>query len=620
MTAWLGKMWPLRAALWLLAALLCLLFWPMLATEIAPRSWLPSYANWELDGHTEFANPFLSKIGDYTIEAWDWKSGKRWHFTPQPQVGNPFITVIKDGRAYAVVTSDRFAVYVTDVTPPHVQRKYVLPSVEDYKVLVAVDPDLKFAVALIGQKNRLVVIDLAKQEQVSKESNAHEVFLVGNGELETINYGSRSSVTSPPVPKSTRWEIASDGRLVESKTPPVVNKDLLEKLRVEPAHLTSPDGRFDVTYVDRTRVDVRDRTTGQLLDKIRVPPNPTLNNVAFSTDSKHLLAGDDDAHFKIYNLETQSLVADDHRVERRWWASFGLTAASAAGCLLALFLSLRTPSFERAAWDYLLATLFWDSFATVMTTNYEWFPRGFTGLGTAAAIGIYWTFGAQSFWSRILCGAAALAIAACSYLMVVTRSPYHLAAEQSAVLASLVVTTAFCTLAAWLITLPGRWRVSPKEAIETSPRFQFGLSAVIFVVTMTGLILGMVRGSASQQFERADAGMMVMITIVLAAFFLLATAVVWVFLWLWFRQFDFLSVVLLFVIAAAAVTPALLQVSSMPQPGGFPASLVVQAFLFYAVPVVLTIAQLSFPLWLARRHGYRWVKANKPAPARIGPA
>src|SRR5262245_26089648 len=88
---WLRKMWPLRAALWLFAAALCLVIWPTIARETGSREWLTIHVPFLLNHHSAFGFPILSKLDAKTIEAWDWKTGKRWRFAPSIKSGSGFV-------------------------------------------------------------------------------------------------------------------------------------------------------------------------------------------------------------------------------------------------------------------------------------------------------------------------------------------------------------------------------------------------------------------------------------------------------------------------------------------------------------------------------------------------
>jgi hypothetical protein len=622
MTSWLGKTWPLRLAMWLSAAALCFVMWPTLAREMRSREWLPSYDRWELDGHTEFGNPILTKIGDKEIEAWDWKTGKRWYFTP-PVEARQFVTVIKDNLAYALVALEGGnRLVVIDVATPHERRDHPLSLPPAFAHLVTVDQDLKFALLAPQTHSAVysaaVVVDVKTGAVVDQKpdftpafrvARGDKVFLVGNGELEIVLSASRPNGPLPPV---TRWKLTSDGHLVASETPPVVTPEVIEKLRDGPKHIVSPDGHFEVSTVEKSHVDVRDRLTGRLLEKIHVPPAFGLRNVAFSSDSKSLLVGDANTNFQVIDLETQAIIADGHRRDRRVGAIGILTFTSAIGFLAALALSLSTPSFERAAWDFLLATIFWDSLVTVVVLHYAWFPRPYLALAATAAIGIYWAFGKQSFWSRIACGAAGITLL-CGGCWWVSARTIEFQADRSNFLTLLMIVPTAVAISAWFKTLFG-WRIAQQNVAASLPRrFQFGMGTILVIVAVTGLVLRMVRELFGELLQIGNISTFMVLAIVLLIYFALVVAVTWLFLWVWFRDFDMLTILLSLLIFAAILSPAFLRLY-FTEDKDFSLSSMAQGFFVYAAPWICNVAAFSFPLWLARRHGYRWVKANRPTP------
>lgn len=638
MTNWLGKFWLLRLALWLFAAALCLLVWPVATPEMYWRYWYVSQRQFQGDVHDGFGNPILRAVSDGAIEAWDWQTNRRWRVPLPLRSSLGCYTVFRDGRAHAAVTVDKEnGVAVTEIAPPHTRRTRPLPSGFELRLPqpVLLDESLSFVLLLKGRLtdrandlNKLYVADLQTGRVVEDRSCAGEIYNVGNSEFEIVDLDYEDGTWQPgkePVSvRSTRWKLTPKGELVASDTPPMVDLEVYSKRFPPLTEFVSRDKRFEATLPQRSgRVYVREAWNGRLLEKLRIPPVEGIAYLSFSLDSKYFLVGGPSTSFHVFDLESQTLVANDHHVERRHWYVGVLTTIAAVGFLTAIGLSLRTHSFERAAWDYLLATVFFELLVTTLAFAGDWFSGGYTGMGTAFAIGLYLALAKQPLWTRVICGTLGVAVLLCTYFWVVANSPRLTHSSHSPLMNSLMLMPVASAAAALLVTKPFGWRIAQGQVAAVPGRVQWGIGNICLWMAIAAIFSASARQIVSEEFDEGWIEVVLRVGTHFGVLLLAGLIVSALSLWLWFRRFDWFSLVIVIAIGLGIVAVGYQslrdnEVIDLSKPDEINITEAARFALFSVTPLVLGIARLSFPLWLARRHGYHWVKITRPIPATDG--
>lgn len=647
-TNWLGKFWPLRLALWIIAAVLCLAIWPVAISDVLPRERLHAVGQYFEERYSSFGNPILL-TGGSAIEAWDWQTGKRWRLPVSWSAEKSIVDVVSDGRTSAVAELDPHrGIVLTDVMPPHEQEVYPLPkewqdgplamtqrqgiwSTEDLEIeteigqLVMIDPRVKFAVVARYEVDSMAVyvVELATGKIVDTKTKIDEAYTLGNGGLELTQFEQVTSPKPDVIVRSTRWKLSDTGQLVDPvEKPEGMQADGLSPIGIFGIYsVTSADGRYEAVKRSDDPMVIRERESGRVLQNIPVSDLFT-TDISFSTDGKYLLAGNSFTDLRVFDLESQSLVVADRRIERRGWRSRILMTASAIPFLLALALALRTASFERMAWDFVLATLFLDSFAAAIALLNNAMPQGFGSFGAAMAIGTYWAFGPQPLWKRLFCGTAGIAtlfgslFAASGWVNEASLTNEQL----TMVLTTFVFVATVCALGAWLMTLPLGWRIAREESTAGGSRFQFGISTMCLAITFAAITSAMVGRFTQEAAMVTDTPLWILAvaSVTVLSLILVGVLAMWLLLWLWFRQHTRASLLLALsgvVTMFVLVSAALIAVRFAFETGGFAlatASPVAYEIMYMLAPLVLQCAWFSFALWLARRHGYRWIKASKP--------
>jgi hypothetical protein len=632
--SWLGKYWLLRLILWLWAAVLCLVIWPVVSWEMFSSYWLFPLDRYELDYCPEFANPFLKSVGGRAIEAWDWETGRRW-FVPAPtETSDGYLTVFRNGRAHSLVTVDSTnGLVVTQIAPPHAQRICPIPlSLEGGRTLpLLLDEDLNYLLVVhhlprnLG--NDLHVFELATGDVVGSKPATENVYIAGTDEIEVVEPVRMDGTWvrgEPPIidVRSKRWRLTSEGVLVASKTPPVTDLKVYLTRHPPLEKIFSPDRRYEAALPNRSgSVYVREVASGKSLDRLEIPPIEGIRYMIFSLDSKHFLVSGPSTSSRVYDLESQTLIASDRHVERRQWYVGVMASISAVCFLLAMVLSLRASSFEQAAWDYLLATVFFETLVTSIGFNgNDWFPGQYTGLGTAIAVGIYWGVGKQTLWVRLVCGTLGITILIGTFVAIVVRSPRLTSSSYLPLIHSLATTPVVCAIVASLITVPFGWRIAQNEVSTNLGRFQWGIGTICVWTVVVAIFSASARYVLSELSEDEDTSAIEVLAGHFVPLFVVCFLVIALVMMLWFRPFDGASAIILIVVGLAVAVGVIQwlrnEMDDLPEP----ASLVdVAKFaLFQLTPAALIVARLCFPLWLARRHGYRWVKVSKAAPTNRG--
>jgi hypothetical protein len=621
-TRWLGKMRLLRVALGLWAAALCAAIWPALVGEALPRHPFQGFPDFGYEWYSAFGNPvFLEGNG---IEAWDWRTGERWRLPTFKYAYVSLNCVISEGHTRALTAMvPGEGILLIDVAPPHQTRICPWSSTSGQVELVTVDPQLKFAVLVLHQEETNVqVVELATGKVVDGRTRVERVYALGSGEIALLQASVDLSPNATSVAMPTCWKVAENGQLEQIATAPVIiEAEALAKSTSPEDTVVSPDGRYQAAQAYPSSMVVRDRVNGRVLDKLPVS-DWQLGRIAFSADSKCLLAGGYYDSFQVYDLETEALVADDHRTEHRWRTSNILMAASVTPLILALLLAIRMPSFERMACDYVLATLFLDSLATAIALHDRMLPRGGAIYGAIMAIGVYWAIGPQALWKRLAYGTLGIAMLFCAQMNIVSWVVIVEVVGRDApstFLSDLSLAT-LCAVFAWLMTVPFGWRISGDESFHGAPRFQFGIGTICLVIAVAAVFLAMVGRLlevSALPFLRGSVVEIALVSLIFVVAVLVFMSIVWLMLWIWFRRSIPYSLLVgltsaaWILVLAASVTKTLTTSWIRPQAH---VTLTSWGALF------VQFAWFGLALCFARQHGYRWVKASKPEPTPKDPA
>lgn len=627
MTTWFGRFWHVRLALWLSLPLF-LVGWVWLDWVTHPRTLLESFGRSFGEATSCVANPLLLRGPGNVIEAWDWETNDRWVVARLSDVTFNELAIIRDGRTirFAIVEEgERIVVYdVARNSSSKVVLQCELPEDLRYSTLLLIDGNMRYAIlesdsmgeAATEPEMDLKVFDLAAKTVLDSRKSKYGFVTHGVDSLVPFtDFG-----PNPPPEPQQRLKLSPEGKLIEVKPlfeVPDSNDDVFE-------HSISPGGRWEVTQTDEGHVTVRERASKRILEKLGAAFEHDLPDYAFSVDDRYLVVGGgDDTNLVVYEVESQKQVANDQRVELRTRWSLVMGAATILPLLTAVTLAMRSPSFDRACADCVLAMLFWDCFISAIVLHNVVPIRAYASSGLVIAIGIYWTFGPRTLWLRILLGGIGFALAMAWMTTVVAYVNEHDVMSQRpsmAITSELFIATT-SAVAAWMKTLRG-WHLTREERVVAGKRFQFGIGTICLITTIAAVYFAFFRQLLEivpiMEIDWMWIGFV--IGILIGCLFL--AIAVWLALWLVFRPWTPLSLAVACVVLSLPFVLLFLFVAwyeSFSFPREFDLLDGLWRFgraMMELSPLLSACAALVWPLWLARRHGYRWVKAapGQPAP------
>lgn len=225
MSNWFGSHWRWRVAMLLIAVAL-----------IGYGRWQAGRWKWRKvveSGGTPAIYRAVHRDGSQSIEAFDWKSGRRWTITTiAPYYRSDLALLLKVvPGSEAIAWQSGGELHVVDIQPPHRERIYRLPSLSRDSGLVRVTSDLKFAIFQSGGGDRfvaqtktmrrvwwvgplpkveLVVVDLESGEIVSART-WQSVMIEGENATEFESFLIVASPEDATEPTYGRWRLKNDG-------------------------------------------------------------------------------------------------------------------------------------------------------------------------------------------------------------------------------------------------------------------------------------------------------------------------------------------------------------------------------------------------------------------------
>jgi hypothetical protein len=635
MTNWLGKMWGLRLFLWLLAIGVSFGVWQWAAVE---------FRHLHLFGRTQRnvdqlmgmgVCPALLRDNNGSLHAWDWRNGKRWRIPSVPN--RRVLPITRDGvteRILFLYSGDR--IVSLNVQDPRKFERCFLPDDAMNSMPITCSRDGKFVVVIAQDDDefRVRVIEFATGKTTGSMDIAEKVIHTTKGdEFELYNTGVLKNDADTPIKDDnvtgTRWRITDDGALAQSDVPAA---SITPEIRASGGlRITSMDGRYTAEISgddDFVTISAGGATTGTVAESLT--GGKSFNAISFSNDGDYLFAEDYEGNFQVFDTKQNSLVADNHIVERRTRFArvlMGIEATLAAICLV---LALRSSVFEYAALYYVLATTFADGAILAAQLGGEFMPFFFNYV-TFIAVGLFWAWNDQPLLRRLAWGAFALValfggqfMERMSLSMIegvsIRSSPLH---ETYRVAIQGTAIAALSALPGWLIYLVFGWYVAREDGAQSGRRFQFGLGSM-FLATLVAAISFAQWRELSQELSSEELPMpsLAPAAALTALMFVMNGLVAWLVAGVSFRKWTRRSVIVFTILFVILLVPMPVAAFTIPRMDG--RSLSWKETLVVSGLLPFHIAALIFPLWLARRHGYRWVRANskpatiEPAPAAAG--
>jgi MFS family permease len=179
----------------------------------------------------------VDRRGGIALEAYDWKSKKRWHVTQlkdvhyQDPIANT-LRIVGDGKG--VAWHELFTLHVVDLAPPHEHRQYSTPALHTDNWFVGMTDDERYAV-FQSHGERVPTADGGTEVKVQRTLGnkyppvvVHRIVDLQTGEfLEMRAWDSSLTLTNlpdvflsrrqgakatlPDEPPAALWRIASDG-------------------------------------------------------------------------------------------------------------------------------------------------------------------------------------------------------------------------------------------------------------------------------------------------------------------------------------------------------------------------------------------------------------------------
>lgn len=611
MDRWFGKYWQLRCLLLLLAAGTCFVGWPWVLSE-GPTIRLPRRTS---SAHVHLSPsgicPLILQDREHGVYAWDWKTGHRWLICKMPSSGL-LCPICVEGR------TEKVAFRLDGIPPTIVIANVASPGHRTYALqndlvqwdLITVTSSGEFAVILDHRtqddRKSLQVIDLATKKIVHAKSVWGDIAVVAGGdELEITDVQ-----VSPWV--QARWRIDERGQLVATKREPIDIPQIYRPVLVS----ISPDGRYeagiDINKRGRSPSDnlgVRERVSRIPLES---PPQFVgSNDFVFSADSKYLFLMDINSVAHVFDLQKNSIVATAQESARKRWLVWELFLSGKILGITSLVLALRHSSFEIASVFYILAVVFLDSSSIGMALWLKSNALFVASYACLVAIGAYWASQDRALWARLGLGFVAFAVLLPAIWMAGLASAPSRGNRPSAYphdawfYAAMVVIVAAAVPSGLASILTG-WSLT-RIPHAVNRRFQFGISSLLVATLWTGFTLApnsLWARSESRQFMDSLA-----LIGVLAYFF--NGILVSLLTWLWFRQWSRRSLTVLTVVGMAILLVVIVNLYLIA--GRAPLDERLRRVAVGVMFLAYQLAAFSFPMYLARRHGFHWTRASHPA-------
>lgn len=621
MSKYFGQMWGVRLALWLLAIGMSLGAWQW-SVERYVRLQLSGRQLLKLEqAATLGVCPVLLSDWSEGLHAWDWRQDKRWRISSAP-TDRTFLPIIRDGVTDRILFVDdrRTLVSVSVAASTNVER-YSLPQEVQKSRVVGASQDGRF-VALLGQDDtnyRFRLMELASRKITDAMDSPEELRATNRGQEFEIHYlgfrkdEKRNLLVKPIDPatltKSERWKITDNGLFAPSTLAATISFDELDRgLTQQPRSL---DGRYAVTMEADDRIALQEKGREVIVSVDCANHNST----AFSSDSRFLFVESAQRRHQVIDLETRAIVADDHFAERRTRFLNALSGVYGVLTIACLVLTVRAKAFEVAGFYYILAVAFADGALSALSTNDIGVPC-YTSYGACLAIGLYWVWGEQQLLVRLLWGMAAqIGLVAATFSMHLSLvidqgiSPTSYTVDRLFGIAiGVPFVSSTSAVAAWLLYQLLGWRVGGNDSRASGRRYQLGLGTLFLATLVAAVSFASWRdysSSATQNGSMLDLPPLIDGAAWVVWFFIINGLLTWVFAGLCFRHWSWRVIWIVGTIALLALIAFPIGIFAIPDMDTSWGEIAVVSSI-----LPLLIVTCCFPLWLARRHGYRWVHAQ----------
>jgi hypothetical protein len=376
----------------------------------------------------------------------------------------------------------------------------------------------------------------------------------------------------------------------------------------------SADGRYeagiDTTasgHSPATGLRIQERPSGTVLHSL--PQAADAKDFLFSADSKYLVFTDANSVDHVFDLEKNSIVASYDQNAAKQWMVWGIFLLGKILGVICLVLALRQTSFEITGFYYAVAVAFFDSASLGMTFWLKTNVPFMASYGCLIAIGAYWACRDRTFWTRLALGLAAFAIITPALWVAVWANSFSVDGrpvyDAWAYVALFVSVTA--AVPAYLLSTISGWSLTrtPAPHPTASRSLQFGISSMLVAMLWTSFTLAPIplwtQSAAPNQFGARFALIGVVAYFVNGILVTLLT-------WLWFRQWSRRSLIVLTCVGLTITITVL--VDLYLRANGEPVERLGRVS-FGLVFMLFQLAAFSFPMYLARKHGFHWVKANR---------
>lgn len=624
MSKYFGQMWGVRLALWLLAIGLSVGAWQWSA-ERHVRLHFSARQRLGLDRVARLGVcPVLLSDQNEGLHAWDWRQDKRWRI-PNVPTDRAVLPIIANGVTDRILFVDKtYTLVSVNILNPATVERCALPEDVWQASPVGVSADGRF-VAIFGQvaaNYQFRVIEFSTGKVTDSVDSPEELRTTNRGGEFEIHYlgfrkDEQRNLLLKPIDPATltncvRWKVTDEGLFAPSTLAATISFAELDSGRNQ--NPRSLDGRYTVTMLSAERIEFQERDCETIFSV-----DGTSNQSAlFSNDDRYLFVEGAYGEHRVVDLESKGVIADDHFVERRSRFLNGLLAVDGALAILCLVLALRTDGFEVAGFYYVLAVAFADGASFAINANGLTVPL-FADYGASLAIGLFWVWGRQPFLVRLIWGLVAhVALFAGSLSMHLSSiidqgfaPDTYLADRLFGMAIELPFFSCTSAVAAWLVYQLLGWQVGDDDSRESGRRHQFGLGT-LFLAT---LIAAVSFASWRQYAHLAASGSpeLSLPPVINGAawvgwYFVFNGLFAWLFAGLCFRSWSLRATLIVGALVARILIafPILFVAFLSPNAPEAPW----EEYAIFASILPLLIATSVFPLWLARRHGYRWVRAQ----------
>lgn len=577
-----------RCLLFLLTFLLCGVVWPIGAALVRPRSILLTHAE-EFHSIQIVGPPVLFEGYDREVTVYNWRTGAMNMLPHTVPYGNACLAVDGNQTFLAIKFAGRERLELIDVGSIHEFPTTPLPAEAGPTSILTLAHSGRFGVFGNKKNSTIYVCDLVNRQITdTKPAGRRTIAFPMGGEVEIVT---AQPLADPSTYVSERWRVSEEGKLVKSEATPVTRRPVFQSKRFTIDMGLHPnfsgDGEWEAVESKGT-IEIRKTTTDESVSSFPMPVR--FLHLRFTADARELAGVTEDGDLYVWNTSTGELVHQDLQTRRRMWFLAVVDLTAFALLVGAIALAVTEPT---VGWAWIASAV------VVILANFliEQFRVGGNGvaiIGFAWAVGLYLAFGNAGYSWRVFAGLAVLALVKLGIIATDIGERWW----DGSMLNSLKTLSIrywldafFFALVGWLglvpVAMAGRRLTREPAAVK----FQLSIGGVMLFTAAIAVFVcfwKQVFPWAVDVIETAVISTMTMLAVYLST-------------WLWFRSWKPWQFGLL---VAAVVVPLAIFITATLM--GEERDTWSWSIARVVVPLGMMAFASGFPLWLARRHGYRW--------------